>query len=466
MNNLFTFNDTIAAISTAQGASGIGIVRLSGKEALEIVDKIFLPKDMAKPSDFKSYTLHYGWIVAGCRRKPNIIDEVLLTVMRAPKSYTREDVVEINCHGGIVSLRSILELVLANGARLAAPGEFTKRAFLNGRIDLAQAEAVLDIIQSKTEASLRLSNEQLKGALSDGLNNIRKSILDILSLLEVSIDFGEEEDATKTKNGRLTSRIRSINNQLKQVLDSASIGRLLREGVSVVICGRPNVGKSSLLNALLKEERVIVTPIAGTTRDIIEETLDIRGIPVKIADTAGIIEPRDLAEHEAVNRARRYFGKADLIVLVFDASKSLTKQDKILIRKINSRPAIAVLNKIDLPLKIKKADLKPYFKKIVELSALKLKGIGALEKALLDMVLGGRPIEAEPAMISSLRQKDCIVRAFNFCAEALNLAKCGWSQELIAESLKGAICSLDEITGRKVSDDLLDKIFSEFCVGK
>ncbi|MDD5166249.1 MAG: tRNA uridine-5-carboxymethylaminomethyl(34) synthesis GTPase MnmE, partial [Candidatus Omnitrophica bacterium] len=284
-------NDTIAAISTPPGESGIGIVRLSGKRALVIADEIFVSKDGGKVPGFKTYTTHYGWITQNAK----VIDEVILTVMRAPRSYTKEDVVEINCHGGIVAMRAVLDLVLTKGCRLSLPGEFTKRAFLNGRIDLVQAEAVLDIIRAKTDSALRIGTEQLRGTLSGKINKLRQILLEMLVGIEANIDFPDEE-ITGVNLKRTLQKLNEINGILKEILDTARCGRIMREGIHVVICGKPNVGKSSLLNALLKQERSIVTPVAGTTRDTIEEVIDIKGLPVRIVDTAGILEPRDLIE--------------------------------------------------------------------------------------------------------------------------------------------------------------------------
>lgn len=492
MEKIVGCDDTIAAIATAQGASGIGIVRISGKDALKIADNIFLSKDGRKPSSFKTYTVHYGWIVSSyklqdsrccvgvpshklktkslkreaCSLKHDIIDEVILTVMRAPKSYTKEDIVEISCHGGIVALRKTLESVLARGARLAEPGEFTKRAFLNGRIDLSQAEAVLDVVQAKTEASLCASSQQLKGALSDEINSIRGQMFSALTYIEASIDFPEEDDVDRRDNKSLIAQIEFVQRQIKRLLDSACMSKLIREGISVVICGRPNVGKSSLLNALLKEERVIVTSVPGTTRDVIEETLDIKGIPVKIVDTAGMVEPRDLVEKEAVSRAHRYFDTSDIVLFVLDISQKLSRQDKALMAKLNGRPTVAVLNKIDLPRKLDKRRLRRYFKTSVEISALKQKGIKDLEEAIADTILCGKVIENEGAMIGNLRQKDSLGRALDFIDEVLSLLKASVSFEFVAETIKNAIGCLDEITGKKITEDLLEKIFSEFCIGK
>jgi tRNA modification GTPase len=481
----YDLGDTIAAISTAIGESGIGIVRLSGRDALGIADKIFISGDSKKPSDFKTYTTHYGWIVDASteyrvqsteqskntqRCKPqapeDIIDEVILTVMRAPKSYTKEDVVEINCHGGIIALRRVLELVLEKGARLAEPGEFTKRAFLNGRIDLAQAEAVLDIIRAKTDSALKIGFAQLKGILSSKINKIRQNILEILATLEANIDFPEEQiDAVNPE--KISQGLNSANNQLQEILNSASRGRILREGINVVICGRPNVGKSSLLNALLRQERSIVTHIPGTTRDTIEEVIDIQGIPIKIVDTAGIIEPKGLIEKKAIQRSQRYIGLADVIILLFDGSKRLARKDEVLTNKLKKKPLVAVINKIDLKQRIERAKVLKKFPRLIEISAKKMKNINRLEEAIVDLAYAGRlNNSSEPVLVSNLRHIEAMKEAQKFIVQALNSLDNDVSIEFIAQDLKEALVNLDGVVGESMPQDLLDKIFKQFCIGK
>jgi len=480
----YDINDTIVAIATSIGESGIGIIRISGKEALPIADRIFLAKDGKMPSTFKTYTTHYGWIVdchtpyairhtpktksvkrEACSVKQKIIDEVILTVMRAPKSYTKEDIVEINCHGGIVALRRALDLVLTNGCRLAKPGEFTKRAFLNGRIDLAQAEAVLDIISAKTDSALKIGMEQLRGALSSQINNFRETLLDILSDLEANIDFPEEE--IRPVNLEIISgKLNDINNKLKDILDTAKYGVILREGISTVICGKPNVGKSSLLNALLRQERSIVTPVAGTTRDTIEEVIDIQGIPIKIVDTAGIIEPRGLIAKKAVQRSKRYINLADLVILVFDGSRRLSKEDEFLMSRLKGKTAIAIINKIDLKQKIKKGDILKRFNCVIDISAKKNKNINLLESTIANLVYNGRVGASESIMVTNLRHVQALREAKKLIAEAIDSLDNRLSLEFIAQDLKEALSYLDEILGKRFSEDLLDKIFNEFCIGK
>ena len=454
-------NDTIAAISTSQGQAGIGIVRLSGANALAVADKVFSPRDGVKPSQLKTYTMRYGWVKD---KDGQTIDEAILSVMRSPRTYTKEDVVEINCHGGIVALGRVLDLVLENGCRFAEPGEFTKRAFLNGRIDLAQAEAVLDIIQAKTDSALKIGTEQLRGVLSKGIHKIRKNILALLAPLEANIDFPDEEIGAANKNETIR-RLNQIHNELKNILDSSRYGRILREGIHVVICGKPNAGKSSLLNALLKQERSIVTPIAGTTRDTIEEIIDIKGIPVRIVDTAGIIEPRDLVEKKAVQRSKKHIRLADLVILVFDGSRKLNPEDRMLMRALKGKPVIALINKIDLKQKIEKEKLK-IFAPVIEVSAKKLKHIELLEKAIHGAVYSGRVKEPESMLVANLRHITLLREAEKFIAEALNSLDNNLSLEFVSEDIKEAIGYLDDILGERFSEDLLDKIFSEFCIGK
>lgn len=456
-----SLQDTIAAISTALGEGGIGIVRLSGPESLRIASKIFVGLDKKKPEQFKSYSLHYGKIVD----QHKIIDEVLLTVMRGPKSYTRQDVVEINCHGGLLSLRKILELALKHGCRLAAPGEFTKRAFLNGRLDLAQAEAVIDIIRAKTESALKISLGQLSGSLSGEINKIRQGLLDILVILEANIDFPEEgipaQDLTE-----IAHNLTAIDARLNALLSSASGGRILREGLHVVICGKPNVGKSSLLNALLKKERSIVTPVAGTTRDTIEELIDIKGIPVRIVDTAGILKPRNLIEAKAVRLARRQMSLADLIIILFDASRKLDQKDRKLIKEVKNKKVIAVVNKIDLRARIEKDEITGIFPKVVELAARSGKNLNLLEDALYDSVYQGKLPGPEFILVSNLRHIQALRDAQKLISQARVILADKLSIEFITQNLKDACVYLDKILGKNFSADLLDRIFTDFCIGK
>ena len=462
-------NDTIAAIATGLGEAGIGIVRLSGKGALKIADKVFLAKDGGKPSRFKTYTLHYGWIIdkklTTYDLRPSIVDEVLLTVMRAPRSYTKEDVAEINCHGGLLACRRVLELVFQNGCRLAEPGEFTKRAFLNGRIDLTQAEAVLDIIRAKSEAALQMGAAQLKGGLSAEVEKIRNGLIAALAQIEAEIDF-PEEGQPPAEPGKAAGYLEAAGRRLKSLLDSARRGRILREGVHAVICGRPNVGKSSLLNALLRCERSIVTAVPGTTRDTIEEIIDIKGVPLRIVDTAGILEPRDLVEKKAVQRAREEIRLADLVLLMFDASRQLCAQDKKLIRGLRGKRALAIVNKIDLRRKIDMDYLRAQFPRHIEISLKRDRNLEALEGEIFALAAHGQAGSACSQTAVSLRHLRLLRQAQKGLAACRDSLDNRLALELAAEGLKQALSALDEISGKGFSADLLERIFSEFCVGK
>jgi tRNA modification GTPase len=453
--------------------AGIGIVRLSGKDALAIADKIFVSKEKPRPSQCKTYTIHYGWIVERESRIENResnskrIDEAILTIMRAPRSYTCEDVVEINCHSGIVPLRKIFELVLKCGARPAQAGEFTRRAFVNGRIDLVQAEAVLDIIQAKTEASLKLGLNQLQGRLSRKIEAIRSRLLDVFAHLEASIDFPEEDIKTAARR-KLQSSLEKAGAEIKAMLDYADEGKILREGISVVICGKPNVGKSSLLNALLKEERAIVTHIPGTTKDTIEEAANIHGLSLRLTDTAGINRPRDLIDREAIKRSRQSIEKSDLILFVLDGSRKISAQDKGIFREIKGKKSMVIVNKIDLKPALNSATLRRLLGKVrpVRVSALKSAGIKQLEKKIAALIWQGHLKPTEDLLIGNLRHINLLRQALQAIENTSHAFKDNLSAEFVAQELKPALGALDDITGKAVSQDLLDKIFAEFCIGK
>lgn len=451
--------DTIAAISTPVGEGAIGIVRLSGKDAVKIADLIFKSKKDKSPSGFRSFTTHYGYIY----NKTAVVDEALLTLMRAPRSYTKEDMVEINCHGGIIPLRKTLELVLDSGARLAEPGEFTKRAFLNGRLDLAQAEAVMDIIRSKTEASLRMALGQLSGQLSSRLNDINERLSAALAGIEASIDF-PEEDIEAISGADIKGRLKAINDDLAKLLGSAQGGIILREGLTCVICGKPNVGKSSLLNALLQRDRAIVTHVPGTTRDAIEDLANINGIPFKLIDTAGIAPTEDLVEREGMLRSRERIEQADLILMVLDAGAEMTGEDRILLSDTKDRPRVLVMNKADLP---RRMDMGPLEGNIlVSVSAKKSDGIDDLKKIMEETVWSGKAAAPEGGAITNLRQKQALKNASAAAGRAVESVEKDLSPELIAIELREALDSIGEITGEIVTDDILDRVFSQFCIGK
>lgn len=458
-------DDTIAAIATPVGEGGIGIIRLSGRLSVAIADKIFEPASGKKLSGCAAYTTHYGKI-----RDPKtskIVDEVIVTVMRAPKSYTREDVVEINCHGGLQPVKKTLELVLKAGARVADPGEFTKRAFLNGRIDLVQAEAVLDVIRSKTEASLKVAMAQLEGGLSGKIDAIREEMLDVASELEADIDFSEEE-ALAPDRKKLSGRIDKIIKDLKKLIDTYGAGSILREGVLAVICGKPNAGKSSLMNLLLKRDRVIVSPIPGTTRDTIEEMISLKGIPIRLVDTAGIIDTGDMVEREGVVRSKRYLAMADIVILVLDHSVKINKADRDIIKICAGKKKLVVLNKTDLAGKIEAKTVRALLKKErpIKISVSKRKNIDLLENALADAVWSGGFAQGEPAVISNARHKGLLDKALANMLSVKEAFKADEPPEIIAIDLKEATAALGLVIGKTVSDDILDRIFERFCIGK
>jgi len=453
-------DDTIAAISTPIGKSGIGIVRLSGKKAISIAEKIFVTSNGKRLSSVESHTLYYGWI--------RDIDEVLLTVMRGPRTYTREDIVEINCHSGIVVLRQILELLLDLGVRLAAPGEFTKRAYLSGRIDLAQAEAVLDVINSKTAHALGAALGQLRGKLSKKISTLRKDLVDILMQLELSIDFSDQDIKAPSRE-QLLKQINKALEALNQLLDSARHGAVLRQGITCVICGKTNVGKSSLLNALLKKDRAIVTALAGTTRDILEESVDLDGIPLRLIDTAGIIKARNLAEKEALKRSRQYLKEAQLVLLVLDASRRLTAQDLAMSRYISKAAAFfVVLNKQDLPVKINREAAERLLpgRKVLSISALRGTGLDRLKKELADYIWQGRADSSVETLVTNIRHIEALKAGRNSLKRAIKAVKTSQSAEIIALEIKEAQSALGEIIGQIRCEDILERIFSQFCIGK
>lgn len=460
-------NDTIAAIATAIGPGGIGIVRLSGPQALKIAEQIFLPTQGKKSLPFKSHKVYHGHIFNPQQRNRDVIDEVLLTVMRAPKSYTCENVVEISSHGGLMAVKAVLELTLQYGARLAQPGEFTKRAFLNGRIDLIQAEAVLDIIQAKTKSSLRVSTHQLKGELTVELEKIREDLLGAYVRLEALVNFPEDgiEDRGRKE---IALHLNQAKSKIGSLLNVSEQGRLLREGVKVVLCGRPNVGKSSLLNVLLKQPRAIVSDVAGTTRDTIEESAQIRGIPVQLIDTAGILSPRDVIEAEAVKRSHLHMQSADLVLLTFSASEKLTDEDIQIAKSLDGQNILVVVNKSDLPAILNDDDILRILpeRQILRVSAFKKQAIDELEEAIEANVLHGQSVDTTNILLTNTRHIEALKDAQNFISESQQFLQNNLSLEFISENLKHSLSALDRITGRDIDADLLDSIFSTFCIGK
>ncbi|MFH1782194.1 MAG: tRNA uridine-5-carboxymethylaminomethyl(34) synthesis GTPase MnmE [Candidatus Omnitrophota bacterium] len=466
MKNL-EFNDTIAAISTPPGEGGIGIVRLSGNDALKIVSKIFVARKNKKISSLRTYTIHYGYIVD---KDKNKIDEVILSIMRSPRSYTREDVVEINCHSGIVSLKKILDLVLDNGARLAEPGEFTKRAFLNGRIDIMQAEAVLDIIRAKTELSLRAAINTLEGNFSKKVNDIREELLEVFSILEASIDFIDEEDVPRKNKLDILKRLNNIKSHIVRLVKTAKEGKVLRQGIKTVICGSPNVGKSSLMNALLKDARSIVTHIPGTTRDTIEEIVNIKGIPIVLVDTAGINDTDCPVEKEGVRRSHVSIENSDFVLMVLDHNRKIKKADLEIARKIKDKQnIIIVINKKDLKKRIDVKKIKGALQKrpVIYTSAINMSGIDELEEKIKDIIFEGNVPQAGDANTSNDRQISLLKRGLEDIEEAINLLrKKGIGIECVSLIVRSSLEKIGEITGHTLTEKALDRIFSEFCIGK
>jgi tRNA modification GTPase len=449
--------DTIAAVSTPPGEGGIGIVRLSGPGAFSIAEKLFMP---ANQGPLKSHRLHYGFIVDP--QTGERVDEVLLAPMRAPKTYTREDIVEINCHGGLLPVRRVLELAIRQGARLAEPGEFTKRAFLNGRIDLSQAEAALDLIRSKTSSAERIAMEQLGGGLSKRINPILEKVRDLCAHVEAYIDFPEDEiEPAPLKD--IKEGLKFAEKEARGLSESFNEGRFLREGIKAVIAGRPNVGKSSLLNALLRADRAIVTEVPGTTRDVLEEYVNIKGLPMRIMDTAGIRQARDMAEEEGVRRTLRAIESADIVLGVVDTSEPLHQGDRELLEKIKGRNALLVLNKCDLKNRMGEA---PQGFQAVEVSAKTGAGLDNLREKIFDASIKDPSALSEGVVVTNLRHRLSLERAGQRIGAALGAIERGEPLEIVAMELREALDALGEIVGAVTTEDILDKIFSEFCIGK
>lgn len=460
---MYSQDDTIAAIATPVGAGGVGIVKISGSLSKEIVLKLFRP--CRKTIQLESHHLYYGHVIDPSTEE--IVDEVLISIMHKPNTYTREDVAEINCHSGYFVLQKILSLVLSCGARLAGPGEFTKRAFLNGRMDLTQAEAVIDVISAGSSRSLDMAASQVSGSLRDRITAIHNSLVSVLSVLEVAIDF-PEEDIEILDGEHLVQRLESeVMKPTEELIKSHEDGRVYREGASVAIIGNPNVGKSSLLNRLLETERAIVTDIPGTTRDIIEETLSIHGIPVRIIDTAGIREARDRIEEIGIKFTRQNIEKADLLLFVIDGSAPLGDEDRSIYREIRHKPAIAVLNKMDVGLKVFPDQVKRLFspKEVVTISALEGTNIESLRKAIFSALIG-QSGDVDWKIVPNARHYAILSRLLVMICQAIENLGRGTSPDIVAIDIREALECLDEITGRTTPDDILDHIFSRFCIGK
>ena len=456
-------DDTIAAIATAPGEGGIGIIRISGEKSLQVAQSIFKSKSGKMIKDYNARTLIYGTVVDN----EKVIDEVLVAYMKGPNSYTAEDVIEINCHGGFISVKKILELILSKGVRLAEAGEFTKRAFLNGRIDLSQAEAIIDVIKSKTDMAHEVAQSQLEGSLAKKIKDLRMNVTEVLAHLEVSIDFAEE-DVEEITYQTLEEKALELRNEIKKLYDTAESGKILRDGLKTVIVGKPNVGKSSLLNSILGENRAIVTDIAGTTRDVIEEFVNIKGIPLKIVDTAGIRETEDIVEKIGVEKSRESFRTADLVIMVLDASRKLSEEDMEILESLKNKKTIVLLNKMDLEPQIELEKIEEFVNSedIIKISALKHQGIEELQDKIEAMVYHGSVKNSSNLMITNSRHKDALFKAYESINDAISAIEQRMPYDFIEVDFKNIWDYLGYINGDTVREDLLDTIFANFCIGK
>ena len=455
--------DTIAAVATAYGEGGIGIIRISGEEALPILQEIF--EFHGDTDTFISRRMTYGKIID--KEKNQIIDEVLAVYMKGPKTYTAEDVVEINCHGSMVSLRKTLALVLRKGARLAEPGEFTKRAFLNGRLDLSQAEAVIDMIRAKTDKSFDVAVSQLEGRLSLKVEEIRQKLLDLLVDITVNIDY-PDEDIEEMTYEKLEESIVETQDMIEKLLATSSTGKMIREGIKIAIVGKPNVGKSSLMNGLLKETRAIVTDIPGTTRDTIEEVLSIRNIPVYLVDTAGIRETSDKVEKMGIEKSKEAFNQADFILFLLDGSRPLEEEDLQIMEFLKERKSLVLINKRDLgeAISIEEISAKLPASQVIEASLLKGQGITEIEDAVEDLVYGGEIVQKESMMVNNVRHIELLQQAVKSLTDALHMSERREALDFIEVDVNNAYERLVEIIGETVSDDIINEVFARFCLGK
>ena len=456
-------NTTIAAISTAVSASGIGIIRISGPEAMDVISRIYRSKGGKKKiKEVPTHTIHYGYIYDG----EEIVDEVLVMVMRAPKTFTGEDTVEIDCHGGVYAMNRVLETVLKNGAKIAGPGEFTKRAFLNGRLDLSQAEAVMDVIQAKNEYALKSSMSQLKGSVQKTIKDIRSDLIYEIAFIESALD-DPEHISVDGYGETLKKVVDEIMEAMKRLLDSCDDGRIIKEGVRTVILGKPNAGKSSLLNVLLGEDRAIVTDIAGTTRDVLEEHLNLKGISLNIMDTAGIRDTEDVVEKIGVDRAKEYADKADLILYVIDASRPLDENDAEILHLIKGKRAIILLNKSDLDMQVtKEQEELPEEFPVIEISAKNVQGIEELEDTLKEMFFQGELTFNDEIYITNVRQKTALQDAYAALERVNDSIAADMPEDFYSIDLMDAYEALGNITGETIGEDLVNEIFSKFCMGK
>ncbi|MCM3217334.1 tRNA uridine-5-carboxymethylaminomethyl(34) synthesis GTPase MnmE [Niallia taxi] len=458
--------DTIAAISTPMGEGAIAIVRMSGPESFLIADKVFKSIGNKRIKEVASHTIHYGHIVDPGTEE--IIEEVMISVMKGPRTFTKEDVIEINCHGGMASVNRLLQLLVTNGARLAEPGEFTKRAFLNGRIDLSQAEAVMDLIRAKTDKAMNVALGQMEGRLSKLIRSLRQEILETLAQVEVNIDYPEYDDVEEMTHQLMLDKSKFVQEEIRKLLQTSQQGKILREGLSTVIVGRPNVGKSSLLNSLVQDSKAIVTDIPGTTRDVIEEYVNVRGVPLRLLDTAGIRETEDIVERIGVEKSRKVLKEADLILLVLNYSDDLTEEDINLFKAIEGMDYIVIVNKTDLPQKIDMDRIKELSanQKMVTTSLLQDKGINQLEEAISSLFFEGVIEASDMTYVSNTRHISLLNQALQSINEAISGVEMGTPIDIVQIDLTRTWELLGEIIGDSVHESLIDQLFSQFCLGK
>ncbi|MGX0081887.1 tRNA uridine-5-carboxymethylaminomethyl(34) synthesis GTPase MnmE [Staphylococcus hominis] len=456
--------DTITSISTPMGEGAIGIVRLSGPEAVEIGDKLY--KGKKKLKEVPSHTINYGHIIDP--ETHEVVEEVMISVLRAPKTFTREDIIEINCHGGILTINRILELTMTHGARMAEPGEYTKRAFLNGRIDLSQAEAVMDFIRSKTDRASKVAMNQIEGRLSDLIKQQRQSILEILAQVEVNIDYPEYDDVEDATTEFLLAQSKKIKNEIDQLLETGTQGKIMREGLSTVIVGKPNVGKSSMLNNLIQDNKAIVTEVAGTTRDVLEEYVNVRGVPLRLVDTAGIRDTEDIVEKIGVERSRKALSEADLILFVLNNNEPLTEEDRTLYEVIKNEDAIVIVNKTDLERQLDIEEVKTMIgdTPLIQTSMLKQEGIDELELQIRDLFFGGEVQNQDMTYVSNSRHISLLKQARQTIQDAIDAAEAGIPMDMVQIDLTRTWELLGEIIGESASDELINQLFSQFCLGK
>ena len=456
--------DTITSISTPMGEGAIGIVRLSGPQAIEIGDILY--KGKKKLSEVETHTINYGHIIDP--ETNETVEEVMVSVLRAPKTFTREDIIEINCHGGILTINRILELTMTYGARMAEPGEYTKRAFLNGRIDLSQAEAVMDFIRSKTDRASKVAMNQIEGRLSDLIKKQRQSILEILAQVEVNIDYPEYDDVEDATTDFLLEQSKRIKEEINQLLETGAQGKIMREGLSTVIVGRPNVGKSSMLNNLIQDNKAIVTEVAGTTRDVLEEYVNVRGVPLRLVDTAGIRDTEDIVEKIGVERSRKALSEADLILFVLNNNEPLTEDDQTLFEVIKNEDVIVIINKTDLEQRLDVSELREIIgdMPLIQTSMLKQEGIDELEIQIKDLFFGGEVQNQDMTYVSNSRHISLLKQARQSIQDAIDAAESGIPMDMVQIDLTRTWEILGEIIGESASDELIDQLFSQFCLGK